>query len=44
MEWANLTGNYADIDDYERMCVLCHRNFDAARRRATGRRTSPVRG
>ena len=43
MEWANLTGNYADVDDYARMCVSCHRNFDAARRRLTGRRTSPKR-
>lgn len=33
-EWANLTGNYADPDDYERMCVPCHRRFDNARRRA----------
>ena len=40
-EWANLTGNYADINDYERMCVSCHRRFDAARRRATGQPTSP---
>ena len=42
-EWANQTGNYADPNDYARMCVPCHRRFDAARRRATGRRTSPRR-
>lgn len=42
-EWANLTGNYADINDYARMCVSCHRKYDAARRRETGRRTSPKR-
>lgn len=42
-EWANLTGNYTDIDDYRRMCVRCHRRYDAARRAATGMRTSPVR-
>jgi hypothetical protein len=42
-EWANLTGDYADINDYERMCVSCHRRFDAARRRATGQPTSPPR-
>ena len=42
-EWANLTGNYQDVNDYQRMCVLCHRRFDAARRRATGMRTSPAR-
>lgn len=42
-EWANLTGNYQDINDYERMCVSCHRRYDGARRAATGERTSPVR-
>lgn len=42
-EWANLTGNYQDVNDYQRMCVACHRQFDAARRRATGMRTSPAR-
>lgn len=31
-EWANLTGNYADPDDYERMCRSCHRRYDNARR------------
>lgn len=43
-EWANLTGNYADVNDYERMCVSCHRRFDAERRARTGARTSPARG
>ena len=28
---------------YARMCVSCHRKFDAARRALTGRRTSPRR-
>jgi hypothetical protein len=42
-EWANLTGDYADVNDYARMCVSCHRRYDAARRAATGERTSPVR-
>ena len=32
-EWANLTGNYSDVNDYERMCVSCHRRYDAARRK-----------
>ena len=41
-EWANQTGNYADPDDYRRMCVPCHRAFDAARRRETGQPTSPI--
>lgn len=42
-EWANLTGKYTDVNDYERMCISCHRRYDAARRAATGERTSPVR-
>jgi hypothetical protein len=31
-EWANLTGNYADTNDYKRLCIPCHRIFDAGRR------------
>lgn len=28
-EWANVTGDYHDIEHgYMRMCVKCHRNFD----------------
>ena len=27
-EWANVTGDYSDINSYVRMCVKCHRNFD----------------
>lgn len=42
-ERANLTGKYTDVDDYERMCVSCHRTYDAQRRAATGQRTCPVR-
>lgn len=42
-EWANLAGNYQDVNDYQRMCICCHRQYDAARRRATGMRTSPPR-
>lgn len=42
-EWANLTGAYEDVLDYESMCVPCHRKFDAARRRLTGRGTIPDR-
>lgn len=33
-EWSNLSGHYADTADYWRLCVPCHRKFDAARRRA----------
>jgi hypothetical protein len=29
-EWANLTGDYGDPDDYVQMCGRCHRRFDAA--------------
>lgn len=36
-EWANLTGNYKEINDYKRMCVPCHRRYDAARRRSEAR-------
>ncbi len=31
-EWANLTGNYADVSDYKRMCKPCHQAYDIARR------------
>ena len=27
-EWANLTGNYQDIEDYAPMCRSCHRRYD----------------
>lgn len=37
-EWANLTGRYEDVSDYQRMCVPCHRAFDAGGR-AQERRT-----
>lgn len=43
-EWANLSGRYEDVHDYARLCVPCHRRVDAARRAATGMRTSPPRG
>ncbi len=39
-EWANLTGNYSDTNDYERMCGSCHKRMDASRRRITGHDTS----
>lgn len=43
-EWANLTGDYTNINDYARMCIVCHRRYDLERRKATGKRTSPERG
>ena len=27
-EWANVSGNYADIHDYIRLCKKCHIHFD----------------
>lgn len=27
-EWANLNGNFEDINDYKRMCGSCHAKFD----------------
>lgn len=27
-EWANITGNYEDINDYKRMCKSCHNRHD----------------
>lgn len=27
-EWANLTGNYEDVNDYVRLCTSCHRKMD----------------
>lgn len=35
-EWANLTGNYADIMDYKRMCKPCHMKYDLERGVANG--------
>lgn len=31
-EWANLSGHYADINDYARLCRSCHRQYDKKRR------------
>jgi hypothetical protein len=39
-EWANLSGDYANIDDYAPMCLSCHHLYDADRRRRTGERTA----
>lgn len=30
-DWANLTGRYGNVDDYERMCRSCHRRYDYER-------------
>jgi hypothetical protein len=39
-EWANVSGNYASELDYIRLCISCHRKFDAKRRRESGSKTS----
>ena len=31
-DWANLSGNYVDPNDYAPMCRTCHRAYDEARR------------
>jgi hypothetical protein len=46
-DWANLTGNYDDPNDYERMCRSCHWKYDKKHLNfhgATGGRPSPPRG
>lgn len=39
-EWANLTGEYTNVDDYIRLCVSCHRRFDLRRRKLLGHLTT----
>lgn len=36
-EWANLTGNYEDIHDYDMMCRKCHMAYDKSRGTKHGR-------
>lgn len=31
-DWANQTGNYEDIEDFDPMCRSCHRKFDWQRK------------
>jgi len=33
LHWANMTGDYKDVYDYKRLCPLCHKRYDTARRR-----------
>lgn len=37
-EWANLSGHYDDVNDFVRLCKLCHAKFDQRMRYALGRR------
>ena len=39
MQWSNLNGNYADINDYARLCIRCHRRIDLERRIETDEMT-----
>ena len=42
-EWANMTGNYMDMNDYQPMCASCHRKYDKKRRDENdGRKTSAI--
>ena len=35
-DWANLTGDYGNINDYKRLCVSCHNKLDNKIRNITG--------
>jgi NUMOD3 motif-containing protein len=36
LEWANLSGEYRqDPEDWKRLCVRCHRRYDAIKRKAS---------
>lgn len=37
-EWASMTGNYTDPDDYKRMCKSCHSKHDKKERNFKGKR------
>ena len=42
-EWANMTGKYTDMNDYQAMCVKCHRRYDSKRRKENnGKNTSTI--
>jgi len=41
-EWANLTGKYADIMDYKRMCESCHKKYDNQRRNEWQKRINNI--
>lgn len=36
-EWANLTGNFSDPNDYKRMCRSCHSKYDKIERNFDGK-------
>jgi len=35
-DWANLTGNYLDVNDYKKMCKSCHSLYDRKRKKING--------
>ena len=36
-DWANLTGNYADVNDYVRLCRSCHARMDNSAKNFNGK-------
>jgi len=47
LDWANLTGTYADVMDYEAMCRSCHKLLDMTdetRAKMSASRTGVLRG
>jgi hypothetical protein len=43
-DWANLTGDYANINDYKRMCRSCHRKYDRNRKEENHELSQSLRG
>lgn len=41
-EWANINGNYNDVQDYKRLCICCHKAFDNRRRKQLGFNTTEL--
>jgi hypothetical protein len=39
-EWASVSGQYVDVNDYVRLCVSCHKKRDIAARKQTGGKLS----
>lgn len=44
MEWANLSGNYADPMDYKRLCRCCHMRLDEIGRKSNESRKGAPHG
>lgn len=37
-EWANVSGNYYDVNDYIQLCTKCHRKMDSEKPNSYGKR------